>query len=137
LKRTRDEKNKTHRETAELIISQFLSPRHRWSDAIPTEQRFKTLTRKQFDDDMVAVAIRRMSWKSFFKTPYWEAVHDEALRRISQRCTVCAGKGPLRVHYRTEELHGFEHTDKGMHELLFLCKHCELTSPLRKKFDQN
>jgi hypothetical protein len=122
---------------AEMIVSQCLSRSHTWRNDIPEEKRFAMLTKEPFDEELVAAAIQQMAWKDFFATPYWHAVHDEALRRVRGKCVVCAGSEPLRVHYRTNDLHGFEHTERGMRELLFLCKHCEMTSALRTKWDSN
>jgi hypothetical protein len=133
----RAEARRKSRERGEVIVSRYLSGDHHWRDDIPKEKWFEMLTREPFDTELVAAAIRKMPWPDFFETPYWEAVRDEALRRIRGRCAVCAGSKSLCVHYRTYDLHGFEHTELGMRELLFLCKHCEITSALQTKFGSN
>jgi hypothetical protein len=137
LARMKAEAAEKRKQRAEVVVTQFLSPRNHWRDDIAPQERFQILTCEEFNNDVVAAAIRRMEWSDFFKTPYWIAVHGEALRRIRQRCVVCAEVTPLRVHYRTNDLHGLEHTEKGMRELLFLCKHCEITFPLKSKSESN
>lgn len=135
--RIRAEAAQKRPERAATIVSEFLSPAHRWHEAVPQQKRFEVLTKEPFDEEVVAAKVRALSWSDFFKTPYWSAVHDEALRRVRERCVVCGRSEPLRLHYRTHDRHGFEHTDAGMRELLLLCKHCELTSPLQTKLDSN
>ena len=115
------------------FIKFYLVPGARWNTDIPREDLYLRLRANRLDDDMVAEAIRRMPEDTFYDTPYWAAVAAEVFTRTKGRCSVCPATEDLHLLYRTMDHHGYEHTERGLGEILCLCGACQRTYVFQRR----
>jgi len=64
--------------------------------------------------------LRSMPYPEYLKTPHWQRLRKEALRRAAYRCQVCNRDRMLHVHHRTYERRGCELA----RDLIVLCDQC-------------
>lgn len=115
------------------FIKSYLTPGVRWNTEIPRDDLYRRLCGVRLNDDMVAETIHGMSDEAFHSTPYWEAVAAEVFSRTKGRCSVCPATKDLHLLYRTMDHHGYEHTERGLGEILCLCGVCQRTYIFQKK----
>ena len=61
-----------------------------------------------------------MDYFEYLRTPHWQRVRADALKRHGHRCAVCDSKGPLEVHHRTYVRKGHELPN----DVIALCNPC-------------
>jgi hypothetical protein len=128
LKQEREARRAIAVANTELFFSKgFLVVGQQWNPEFPAEQRFPAMIKGPVADDMIAAAISELSAEDFWHTPYWAAVETEVRRQAEGRCSLCASSGPLQIHFRTKERHGYEHTEQGLRDILCLCRRCRET----------
>ena len=109
-------------ENTNRIISQYIN-----TSALPNDDPaniWRDIGGSCFDGNKVATAIKALSYKTFLQTPYWKAVSYEAKRKAGFKCKICNSTKMLSTHHRTYDVHGYEHTYRGMGELVVLCQDC-------------
>jgi len=132
----KSEQREKARQRTPQFIECYLDPKRRWNSEVSVEQRFWNMTREQVDGEMLGTAIRSLAEGEFWKTPYWTAIHGEAMRRAGNKCSICTRTEGLRIYHRGEQKLGFQHTEEGMREHLCLCERCRNTHML-KTFSPN
>ena len=132
-----EEQQEEARQRTPAFIENYLDPRRAWNSEMPQEKRFSSMTCNLLDGDLLATAINNMMKEDFLRTPYWVAVHDEAIRRAGNKCSLCALPSQLTVQYRSSPRLGYQHTEEGLREILCLCKRCKATHLLVKGSQSN
>lgn len=66
------------------------------------------------------IELREMDYQDYLKTPEWQEIRREALRRAKNRCQICNSSDYLHVHHRTYENKG----DEDLSDLTVLCSDC-------------
>lgn len=64
--------------------------------------------------------LRTMDYADYLKTPEWQAIRNEAIRRAKGCCQICNSGSSLHVHHRTYENRG----DEDLSDLTVLCADC-------------
>lgn len=65
--------------------------------------------------------LQAMTYQEYLKSPEWDEIRKEQLRRAGYRCQVCDARNvPLHVHHRTYDRRGHERYG----DLLVLCENC-------------
>ena len=77
------------------------------------------------NDDKVQIAVKKMSYKDFLQTPYWDGVRNYKLKQSGYCCELCKSRGILNIHHKNYENHGLEHIESiADKDLIVLCKSC-------------
>ena len=63
---------------------------------------------------------RRAAYVAYLRSPQWQVVRLQVLRRDRWRCTRCGDTQSLEVHHRTYERFGHEH----LSDLQAICTDC-------------
>jgi hypothetical protein len=72
-------------------------------------------------DPVRAVALNRMPYDEYLRTPEWRDRRRQAINAAENRCQHCRRRGrPLQVHHLTYKRRGHEHPD----DLEVLCEVC-------------
>ncbi len=66
--------------------------------------------------------MKRMPYREFLATWYWEIVRRLVFEKHGHRCGLCGVGGPLQAHHNTYENHGREH--EHLNDLTALCGNC-------------
>lgn len=111
----------------ESYIENYLDPAKIWRDTCPESARFQIIAGVFPDMARVAAAIVVLPYQDFLRTPYWKAVAYEVKRQAGFKCSICSGVDHPAAHHRSYHLHGYEHTDEGLKELICLCQKCHAT----------
>lgn len=69
---------------------------------------------------MLSGPWRRYRYRRYLRSPHWQALRKQVLRRAGWRCECCGRRGPLDVHHLTYERFGRE----SMGDLQALCRDC-------------
>lgn len=64
--------------------------------------------------------LKNMDYADYLRTPEWQWIREEAIRRAKNRCQICNGGESLHVHHRTYENRG----DEDLSDLTALCADC-------------
>lgn len=68
-----------------------------------------------------AIAVlKAMPYSLYLKTPHWQNIRQQMLRRARFRCQLCNSGGVLNVHHRTYERRG----EEDYKDLVVLCQDC-------------
>ena len=65
---------------------------------------------------------RKMPYKDFLRTPYWDAVRSKKLKQADYKCQLCGKTERLNVHHRCYDNRGNE--IHHMNDLIVLCEDC-------------
>jgi hypothetical protein len=71
-------------------------------------------------DECKLLIHKSMPYKEYLKTPHWQAVREEALRRAKDKCQLCGSKDRLEVHHNTYERRGRERPE----DVIAICHKC-------------
>ena len=132
-----EEQQEAARQRTPTFIESYLDPSRKWNPEMTQDLRFQLLTLERLDGDLLTAAINNMTEEDFLRTPYWIAVHGEAIRRAGNKCSLCALPGQLTVQYRSSPRFGYQHTEEGLREILCLCQRCKSTHLLVKGSQSN
>ena len=122
-----------YRKKNEEYISINLNPERSFKDGISADLKIfsimksnKMFSQNSFiNDDKVQIAVKKMSYKDFLQTPYWDGVRNYKLKKSGYCCELCKSKGILNIHHKNYENHGLEHIESiADKDLIALCKSC-------------
>lgn len=81
---------------------------------------FKELQRAGYLEIHRVSLDKPQTYAEYLRSPHWQEVRKEALKRANYRCQVCNADKPLDVHHRTYERLGSE-LDA---DVIALCRDC-------------
>lgn len=117
----------------EEYININLNSERSFKDGISADVKISTIMKSRhlfaqnyfLDDEEIKNVVRKMSYKDFLKTPYWDGVRNYKLKKSGYCCELCKSKGVLNVHHKSYENHGLEHKEQiADKDLIVLCKDC-------------
>ena len=75
-----------------------------------------------YQADVKAAELCKLSYPEFLASDYWAVVKAVVKTRAHGRCQLCSSRGPMHVHHKTYEHHGYEHAH--LEDLICLCRSC-------------
>lgn len=123
----------TTQRKARITYFFYLSPDRSFKNSISPDVKIfqimksgKMFTQNFFlNDKEIQLAIQKMDYKNFLKTPYWDGVRNYKLKRAGYCCELCKSKGILNVHHKSYKNHGSEHLESvADNDLIVLCRNC-------------
>jgi len=76
----------------------------------------------QKNSERHAVELCALPYPEFLKSEYWSLIRTVMVGRSKGECQLCRHLGPLHVHHKTYDHHGFEHAH--LDDLICLCRLC-------------
>ena len=73
--------------------------------------------------DNMAGMIRKMDYKKFLDSKYWELVSKYTKLKMGNKCAVCESGENIHVHHKNYMSHGYEHIF-WYRDLVLLCGSC-------------
>lgn len=107
-------------------IAKYLDSNLMFDPKVTREERFAMIINPKFqNEELIAEAINKLSYKEFLETPYWETITDYKRSRADFKCEQCGSSINTCTHHKTYSRHGYEHrSDVIDNDLIVLCREC-------------
>ena len=116
------ERKKKEIENTKNYIETYLNANNSWKEGVKQWEKWEDICTNCVDREIIAEHIKKMDYHDFLKTPYWNAVSGQVMKRNNYKCQLCGKQGELNVHHPNYSIHGYE--AENIHRLMCLCKDC-------------
>jgi DNA-binding transcriptional regulator YhcF (GntR family) len=113
---------KKENKTTEKFIEKYINTKYKIKNNYQDSWNEINNKKNNINMDLVAVAIKKLLYKNFLQTFYWQIIKEKLKHNAHFKCKLCGSGGRLHIHHNTYQHHGYE--IDNFDDLIVLCNKC-------------